>query len=236
MKPIFYFILLPALLPVFALLYYVYSKDKVEREPLTVLIRVFALGGLFSLLDIPAESFANRLIVQYTGSASGMTFDLYSNFLGIALVEELTKWLVLMVYIWKIRDFDYRYDGIVYAVAASLGFAGLENILYVLRFGTSVSIGRALFSIPGHTAFAVFMGFFLARAKHWDLRGSKILCGLFLLLSVAVPVCIHGIYDFLLSPSGQASPVSFILFVILLDALAWLFIRHEFRTDRPLGQ
>ncbi len=236
MRPIFYFILLPALLPVFILLYYVYSKDKVEREPLPVLIRVFLLGALFSLLDIPAESFANRMIIQYSGSDSGAVFDFYSNFFGIALIEEVTKWLVLMVYIWKIRDFDYRYDGIVYAVAASLGFAGLENILYVVRFGTSVSIGRAVFSIPGHTAFAVFMGFFLAKAKHWNLRGFKLLSFVFLILSVAAPVCIHGIYDYLLSPSGQTSSVPFILFVILQDALAWLVIRHEFQTDRPLGQ
>ena len=158
------------------------------------------------------------------------------NTVGVALVEEFSKWLVLMLFVWKNKNFDYRYDGVVYAVSASLGFAALENILYVISYGTGVSIGRAIFAIPGHATFGVFMGYWLSRAKTFWLDGKTIRMRICKLFSLAIPMLIHGAYDFLLSEqvAELGGQTLFYIYVILLDFFAWRVIKHEFRTDRML--
>ncbi|MBP3709771.1 MAG: PrsW family intramembrane metalloprotease [Treponema sp.] len=235
MRALFYFVLAPALLPVVLLLFYIYKKDKIEREPLGMILKVFVFGALFSLFDIPSEQAAHSALAAYYPYAD-LSFELAHNFLGIAFIEEVTKWIVLMLFVWRSREFNYKFDGIVYAATASLGFAALENIIYVVSYGTGVAVSRALFAIPGHASFGILMGFFFARAKHFSLAqnyGASVLC---MVLSLACPIFVHGTYDFLLSPAAHEQSFSshFFVLVIALDALAWLIIRHESRTDMPL--
>lgn len=232
---LFYFVLLPALLPVFLIINYVYKQDKVEREPAGMVLKTLFYGALFSVADIPIERLLQRIILSYYPSMD-IKYQLVENFVGVACVEELTKWLVLYIFIWKSRDFDYKFDGIVYGVSASLGFAGLENIIYVLNYGTAVSFSRALFAIPGHASFGIFMGFFLARAKHFELKQNKFMSTVCMILCLAFPICVHGMYDFLLSPAAEAqnfSPYFFVL-VVIIDFMAYRIVKHESRTDRPL--
>ena len=235
MKLIFYFILLPALLPVFLILRYVYLLDRNEREPLGFVLKVVMYGAIFSVPCAAAERFLIPLIGIFYDPAT-IQYAWMENTVGVALVEEFSKWLVLMLIVWKNKNFDYRYDGIVYAVSASLGFAALENVLYVLNYGTGVSVGRAIFAIPGHATFGVFMGFWLSRAKtFWldDKPNRMKICRLFALI---IPMLIHGAYDFLLSEQVAATGYQYIfyIYVILLDFFAWRVIKHEFRTDKRL--
>lgn len=235
MKFLFYFILLPALLPVIIIFVYIYKQDKAEREPLSMVLKVFFFGALFSLIDIPIENIMQTVLSTYYPTNT-VYYELAENFIGVACVEELTKWLVLYFFVWKSRDFDYRFDGIVYAVSSSLGFAGLENIIYVCSYGTQVAITRALFAIPGHATFGIFMGYYLSRAKHFKLHNHNIISILYMLLCLIVPICIHGTYDFLLSPAAEQQSFSgyFLLLVIVIDVSSLLIIRHESKTDRPL--
>ena len=235
MRLIFYFILLPALLPVFLILRYVYLLDRNEREPLGFVLKVVLYGAIFSVPCAAAERFLISLISMYYDPAT-VQFAWMENTVGVALVEEFSKWLVLMLLVWKNKNFDYRYDGIVYAVSASLGFAALENLLYVLNYGTGVSIGRAIFAIPGHATFGVFMGFFLSRAKTFWLDDKKNRMKICKLLALCIPMLIHGAYDFLLSDQVAVLGYQYIfyIYVILLDFFAWRVIKHEFRTDRRL--
>ena len=235
MKAILYFILIPALLPVFLILRYVYLLDKNEREPLGFVLKVVVWGAIFSIPCAGVERFMISLIGSFYDPAT-INFAWIENTVGVALVEELSKWLVLMLIVWKNQNFDYRYDGIVYAVSASLGFAALENILYVLSYGTGVSIGRAIFAIPGHATFGVFMGYFLSRAKTFWIDDKRIRMTICKLLALALPMLIHGCYDFLLSEQVSALGYQYIfyLYVLLLDIFAWKVIKHEFRTDRRL--
>lgn len=235
MKAILYFILIPALLPVFLILRYVYLLDKNEREPLGFVIKVVVWGAIFSIPCAGVERFMISLIGSFYDPAT-INFAWIENTVGVALVEELSKWLVLMLIVWKNQNFDYRYDGIVYAVSASLGFAALENILYVLSYGTGVSIGRAIFAIPGHATFGVFMGYFLSRAKTFWIDDKRIRMTICKLLALALPMLIHGCYDFLLSEQVSALGYQYIFYfyVLLLDIFAWKVIKHEFRTDRRL--
>ncbi len=235
MKAILYFILIPALLPVFIILRYVYVLDKNEREPLGFVLKVVIFGTIFSIPCITVEHFMNSVLSSIYDTAT-IEFAWMENTVGVALVEEFSKWLVLMLIVWKNRNFDYRYDGIVYAVSASLGFAALENVLYILSYGTGVSIGRAIFAIPGHATFGVFMGFWLSRAKTFWLDGKKIRMKICKLFALGIPMLIHGFYDFLLSEQVSALGLQFVFFVyvLLLDFFAWRVIKHEFRTDRML--
>lgn len=235
MKAILYFILIPALLPVFLILRYVYLLDKNEREPLGFVLKVVVWGAIFSIPCAGVERFMISLIGSFYDPAT-INFAWMENTVGVALVEELSKWLVLMLIVWKNQNFDYRYDGIVYAVSASLGFAALENILYVLSYGTGVSIGRAIFAIPGHATFGVFMGYFLSRAKTFWIDDKRIRMTICKLLALALPMLIHGCYDFLLSEQVSALGYQYIFYfyVLLLDIFAWKVIKHEFRTDRRL--
>ena len=235
MKLIFYFILLPALLPVFLILRYVYLLDRNEREPLGFVLKVVIYGAIFSIPCAAAERFLVSLISMYYNPLT-IQYAWMENTIGVALVEEFSKWLVLMLIVWKNKNFDYSDDGIVYAVSASLGFAALENLLYVLNYGTGVSIGRAIFAIPGHATFGVFMGFFISRAKNFWLDSKTNRMKICKLLALGIPMLIHGAYDFLLS--NQVAELGyqyvFYIYVILLDYFAWRVIKHEFRTDRPL--
>lgn len=230
-----YFILLPALLPVFIIFKYVYGLDKVEREPLGFVLKVLIYGAIFSLPCAGVERFLSGVLPAFF-NVETVKYAFIENTVGVALVEELSKWLVFMFLVWKNNNFDYRYDGIVYAVSASLGFAALENVLYVINFGTGISIGRAIFAIPGHTTFGVFMGYFLSRAKHYDLHGNQFASNLLKLFSIAVPALIHGCYDALLSDQVAVAGYQWIfyIFVIFLDVWAWQVIKQEFRTDRRL--
>lgn len=235
MKSILYFILIPALLPVVLILRYVYLLDKNEREPLGFVLKIVLLGAVFSIPCAAVERFMMSLIASVYNPAS-IDYAWMENTVGVALVEEFSKWLVLMLFVWKNKNFDYRYDGVVYAVSASLGFAALENILYVISYGTGVSIGRAIFAIPGHATFGVFMGYWLSRAKTFWLDGKIIRMRICKLFSLAIPMLIHGAYDFLLSEqvAELGGQTLFYIYVILLDFFAWRVIKHEFRTDRML--
>ena len=235
MKSILYFILIPALLPVVLILRYVYLLDKNEREPLGFVLKVVIFGAVFSIPCAAVEPVMMSIIGSFYDPAT-IDYAWMENTFGVALVEEFSKWLVLMFFVWKNKNFDYRYDGIVYAVSASLGFAALENVLYVISYGSGVSIGRAIFAIPGHATFGVFMGYWLSRAKTFWLDGKKTRMRICKLFSLFIPTLIHGAYDFLLSE--QVAEIGaqsfFFIYVILLDFFAWRVIKHEFRTDRML--
>lgn len=235
-KHLFYFILLPALLPVILVFRYIYKKDRAEREPLGFVLFVILMGAAFAPLAGIMEKIALSIINQFF-TPETLDYEKVHNFLGVGLIEEFIKLAVLLIFVWRSPNFDYRYDGIVYAVASSMGFAALESVLYVIQFGTQVSIGRAIFAIPGHATFGVFMGFYLSRAKHHKLLDHQIRKTFHFIYALMIPSLIHGLYDFLLSAPAQEAGYGsyFLIYIIILDIWAWIVIGHEARTDRPLG-
>ncbi len=222
-----------ALLPVFLILFFVYSKDRFEREPFGKVFQVFFLSALFSFAVIPFERIVGSLLFMNYAARSAMDFDFALNFWAVALVEELYKWLILMILLWSSPCFRYRYDGIVYALASSLGFAGCENVLYLLGWGHSIALGRAIFSIPGHATYGVLMGFFFSRARQFKNRKLGVLSFANMVLSVASATLCHAVYDFLLSDSIQGGGLGllFFLYVFVMDVIAWMLIYNDFESD-----
>jgi len=214
-----------ALLPVALILYYIYKKDS-RPEPFKTLAITFLLGCATVLPACLAENFfaTDNVFVE--------------NYCVVAPAEEFFKMLVVMLYIWKHKDFDDSYDAIVYCVMASLGFAAVENVMYVFsnENGLMVALLRAVLSIPGHTVFAVFMGYFVAVAKthfYYGRRGKQWAC---LAAALFTAVMVHGTYDFLLSGEDGEYMGLFAIFVIVTDVFAFLLVRKASRDDHPMIQ
>lgn len=209
-----------AVLPVIVLLFYIYKKDKYEKEPLLMLILAFVLGILAIPMDILVVSIINAVWVGDT--------VFYSAFWEAGIPEEFCKWALFMLVIWRNKNFNEFFDGIVYACFISLGFACIENMMYLFSsesFGAAFHVGvmRALLSVPGHFLFAVIMGYFLGMAKFKPQKRSK-----YLTLSYLCPVLAHGIFDYLLMLSAAFSDANmswmgtalYLLF-IYLDIKMW---------------
>lgn len=182
--------LLIAVLPSVLILYYIYQKDVIAKEPPELLLRLF-MWGVFIVW--PASVLETIWWIRPDGS------DWFSllvlSFFNIALIEETLKFGIFFLLIWnKAPEFDECYDGIVYAVFISLGFATLENILYVANYGPQTGLVRALTAVPLHAVCAVVSGSYLSRA--WF--GASASRTRHLLLAWAYPVLIHGLYNYII--------------------------------------
>lgn len=215
-------ILALAVLPVIVLAWYVYKKDKYEKEPFSMLLFAFFLGILAIPMDLVVVGIINSL---WKGSTV-----FYSAFWEAGIPEEFCKWALFMIVIWKNKNFNEYFDGIVYACFIGLGFACVENIMYVFNsesFGSAIGVGvmRALLSVPGHFLFAVIMGYFLGMAKFKPMYRSK-----YLIYSIVFPVVAHGLFDYLLMLSSALSEsemewvgVVLLLGFIYFDIRMWKF-------------
>lgn len=201
-------LLAAAVAPSAALLYYFYSRDKYEKEPRRILFKAFLMGGG---LVIPVLLVEMNIHVFDTAD-SNLVAAGYTAFVVAGLVEELFKFLFFFLYIWRNREFNEMYDGIVYAVFISLGFATVENLAYVLSAGISTAIVRSFTAVPAHALFAVAMGYYLGIAKFAkpQYRNKYIMLGLI------IPALLHGIYDFILLSRKLYLLVLFIPYMLYL--------------------
>lgn len=202
-----------SILPGFIIVLYIYWRDRHNSEPLWYLSWCFAFGVLSTYPAIQMETFGMRdLGIHGAGDDPFMTFTFA--FAVIAFSEEFVKYLFLRYYIFPKTIFDEPLDGIVYAIMIGMGFATLENILYVVirpnHLPTAFHIGwwRMITAIPGHAIFAVVMGYFVGWAKFAPRYQA-----LFLWLGLLGAVTLHGIYDYLIFMSMRESLVFFVLFL-----------------------
>ena len=207
-----------ALLPVVVLFGYIWLKDRRQPEPLKWLLKALFYGLLSAALVImvvgPIPDF------EVTGPVTAFL----KAFLTAAMPEEAAKLLMLYILLKKNPYFDEHLDGIVYATCVALGFAGTENILYLLgglEDGTWVTMGvsRAIFAVPGHFFFGTLMGYFYARAWFGHPEHKK----RNMFLAWFVPMVAHGIYDGILF-TMQTIPewVSGLLFMVFIGGFVML--------------
>lgn len=186
-----YIIIAAALLPVVLLMLYIYKRDTFNKEPFPLLLKAFFFGILAAVIDLLVARVSLFIVPKIFSSPGWDAF--HTAFFGAAFPEEFCKLLMLYLCIWKNPYFDEYYDGLEYAAFVGLGFAGIENVLYVFQGGLQLAVGRAIFAVPAHFFFAIFMGYFFAMARfHYDKRKR------YLFLAYIIPVILHGIYDFLL--------------------------------------
>ena len=222
-----------AVLPAFFLLRYIYKMDRTEREPRGLLLKLVLLGIPAALVAGVVETVAQPLLglVARPGTAR---YIFVLAFLGVAVVEEGAKLFFLRRSTWLEPNFNYRFDGVVYAVCISLGFAAFENVGYVFNYGLSVALPRALLAVPGHMGFAVFMGVFYGRAKVCESWGDMAGKGRNLWVGYLLAVLLHGFYDFCAMLGTTAATVVFLAFVGVMYVIVYRRVRREAESDERI--
>ena len=224
---------LAAVLPAFFLLRYIYRQDKVEKEPIGLLVKLLFMGVLSALCSIVLEHLGQR-ILNLLAEPGTLVHTVLLAFVVVAMVEEGTKFYFLKRRTWNDWNFNYRFDGIVYAVFVSLGFAAYENIRYVMSYGLSVALPRAVSAIPGHMSFAVFMGLFYGRAKVCHSWGDDRGCRRSMRRAYVSAALMHGFYDACAMWGTTASVLVFLIFVAILFLSVSRIVKRESRRDIPV--
>lgn len=203
-------------LPAVLLWLYIRHKD-LQPEPLSKLMKAGVLGMLISIPVVIVGECVSDLFLEEE-EASGIIDVVIDAFFVAAIPEETFKLIALWLVLRHNRHFDEHFDGIVYAVSVGLGFAALENVMYLLDEGDgwqTLAIMRALMSVPGHYAFAVLMGYYYSVHHFVDHSWRSAF------LTLGAPVLAHGLYDAFLMSTG----VDWVLGTIGFMAAIYLCIR-----------
>lgn len=182
-----------ALAPGIAIMWFIYSADKLEKEPLKALILSFLLGMLAILPTLLLETAGVHLLDRLLAKEGWLYYSLLA-FVVVAFTEELMKWAMVRLYAYKRAFFNEPFDGIVYGVMVSMGFATLENIGYVFQFGWQTGLLRMVLAVPAHATFGVLMGYyfglarFVGKEREWGLK----------IWGLLLAVLFHGLYDLFL--------------------------------------
>jgi len=200
-------LLILSLAPVFIIAGYIYFRDKYEREPMRLLLLALASGALVVVPVMFIGSFFNGFtsLFGHFGAAA------WKAFIVAGFTEEMFKFLALYLLIWKSPEFNEKFDGIVYAVFISLGFAAVENLLYVTGSGLSTGFVRAFTAVPAHAIFGITMGFYFGMAKFYPKNQTRLKQK-----ALLYPVLLHGIYDFILFTGIAWLTLVFLGFLVYL--------------------
>ena len=221
-------ILTAALLPAILLLLYIWKKDQ-QPEPTSWLVKAVLLGVAICIPISIVEMGIESILFGPGGSPTNLTGTTAMAFLVAALPEESFKLLALWLVLRRNPYFDEHFDGIIYAVCIGLGFAAVENVLYVFKEEENwmaVAVSRSLLAVPGHYAFAVLMGYYYSIYHFIDHSPKVAVCILL------VPVAAHGVYD-TLAMSGLVNPyIGGISFFVLI----WFCVKmHKVAKTKVLA-
>lgn len=220
-----------AVFPVIFLLYFVHKKDP-HPEQMKFLMKIFGLGCLSAIPVLFCEMFYDRVLQIPDNYGSFALF--WNTFWGIAFVEETFKWVAMFAMSYRSKKFDETYDGIVYGAFSSMGFACIENLLYVvLGFSVVTGILRAITAVPGHFCYGVIMGYFMSKARYNKESGKSGI--IYILLSILVPTALHALYDYLiLDGTGPDILIWFVLIIAMFISCFILIIKAA-KNNAPIG-
>ena len=212
--------------PVVALIIGLYLTDRYDREPVSLLSRVFLLGFLSSVPVLLAE-----ILISQLNIFPGIFGVLFTSFIVAGLTEEYFKRLVVLKTAYLHASFNEKLDGIIYCCFSALGFATIENIMYIFTYHTSnpfVGLYRGVFSVPGHMLFAVTMGYYLSLAKYSRNPKNK---NSYCRKSLIYPVLLHGTFNFILM-TEMSVVFMFIPFVFFLWYINLRKLNHFYKESK----
>ncbi len=227
-------VLVAGLVPCVVLLWYINKKDSIEKEPTGLLVKLIFLGCLSTIPAMVLELVGTNILTSIGMDETSYLYIFIENFFIVALAEEGCKKLMLRLGSWKNPAFNYVFDGVVYGVCVALGFAGLENVLYISGFGMEVAVVRGLAAVPLHAICGVFMGHFYGLEKKYTATGMTGLAKNVKTLSIVIPVLIHGFYDFAASIGSDTFAYIWLGFVVLMDIVAIKAIRQYSGMDTSI--
>ncbi len=239
--PFFYFFYLnpiliaAAVIPAVVLLVKVYKVDHLDKESPRLLWNLVVRGVIATVFAMLTEWIGEFVLSSFVQEQTVLyNFLLY--FIVVAVSEEGFKYLLMKQRTWKDPEFNFQFDGVVYAVFVSLGFALWENISYVLMYGFGTALVRAVTAVPGHACFGVFMGAWYGLSRKYESYGmhsqSKV-CRVVALLSSIV---LHGCYDFTASIENQNYAWIFVAFVVVMFIVAFRLVKKLSQNDRYVGR
>ena len=224
-----------AILPIILIGLYIYKKDR-DKEPKKLLIRLF-LGGVGSCIMVLVISYIMQVLFPFFGynpdNLNLIELFIYV-FVGVALVEEGSKFLFTYKISYHHKEFNETYDMILYAVYVSLGFACFENVFYVLEGGIETALLRMVLAVPAHSFFGVFMGEYLGMAKYYLYNREKKKEIVNRILSILLPTILHGTYDYCLFTSNWYFIGFFAVFVIFLYIVSIKKVKRIARDNHEL--
>lgn len=197
--------------PAIAIIFGIYLSDKYDREPLKVLLLTYLLGALTVIPIIIVEE-----ILLSFNIFGGTLSNLYTAFIVAGFTEEFFKREVILRIPYKTKYFNEKLDGIVYGVFSSMGFATVENIVYVVyRYANNPHVGlyRGIFSVPAHAVFGITMGYYLSLAK---FDTDRIRARKNMRRSLYMPILLHGTFNFILMTNIPQLSILFIPYVIYI--------------------
>lgn len=228
-------LLILAILPSVMICNYVYKRDK-QKEPKKLLIKLF-LGGLASaVLAVVVSLLLDNIlpIMSVNESSLDIIQLVFYTFICIALIEELSKWIFVYIISYNHKEFDQFYDMIIYSTFVALGFATIENILYVIPSGFQTAIIRLLLSVPGHACYGIYMGYYLGLAKIATYNNRTDLKNKYMRMSIIVPTILHGIFDCCLLSGQLLYLIVFFVFVIVMYSMALKKVKLVSKIERKM--
>ena len=222
-------LVIAAVVPAAFLMFKVYRSDRLDRESPAMLWRLTKAGIFAALIALVLERIGSTLL-DLTAREGSVVYNVLLYFVVVALSEEGAKYFLLKRSSWRSPEFDCQYDGVVYAVFVSLGFALWENISYVMAYGFRIAILRALTAIPGHACFGVFMGVFYGLARRSENGGRTGEAKALRILSIVFPALLHGTYDYI--ASSETGDWAFVGFILVMFAVSYLMVTIASRRDR----
>ncbi|MBR4471591.1 MAG: PrsW family intramembrane metalloprotease [Erysipelotrichaceae bacterium] len=227
-------LIISAVVPAIFLMVRIYRKDKLEKENGRFLWNLVKAGIFSSLIAMISE----KILVTLLGKIFDPSSEVYRillYFLVVGISEEGAKYYLLKKNSWNSSEFDCVFDGVIYAVFVSLGFALWENISYVLNFGLPTAIVRAITAIPGHASFGVFMGVFYSAAKLYEVYGDGMASSRCKVLALLVPILLHGLYDYIATLQVFTENYLFMIFIALLFIAANYVVGKVSKYDRYMA-
>lgn len=222
-----------AIIPPLFLILAIYRMDKVEREPLGLLLLLLIIGGVST---VPAAFLEELLAPLYTGIESAAAARAVHYFVVVAVIEEALKFIVLKKCTWNHKAFDYTFDGVVYGVTVSMGFALVENVLYASQYGMRTVLTRAFTAILLHAVCGVCMGIYYGRAGQMRGAGKNLRAKILLIKGLVFSILIHGFYDFCAGSPSDRSLTVLLVFLFVLYTAAFLKIRSFQRNDTRIRE
>ena len=232
--------LLLALIPSVLIGMYLYKKDR-NKESKGILIKLFlgGVGSCFLTLGITygiEAIFPNLIPSTQTSASTNIVVLFFQVLIGVALIEEFSKWFFAYFIGYKSREFDEIYDILLYCGFVALGFATFENVLYVFASEQSLTTAllRAVTAVPGHVCDAIFMGYYLGVAKRHETRGDKSNKNKYVAMAIIVPMFTHGLYDFLIMSGSGLLVLVWLVFVVCVYIYVIKKIRDISRAQKTI--
>ena len=226
-------LIVAAVIPAIFLLRFIYRSDRLEPEPKDLIWDLVKKGIISTFVAVMCERLG-QLILNLFFAEETTLYNILMYFIVVGLSEEASKYVLLEKRTWDSPHFNCKFDGVVYAVTVSLGFALWENIEYVLNYGFETALIRAVTAVPGHACFGVFMGVWYGLAKSLSLKKDESASKTCRRLAVIIPAFIHGCYDYIATMTDPNSTIIFVVFVAVMFIASYLVVKRLSETDRYL--